>query len=306
MTQALEKSVYRWTEIWFKYPSDAVRFGQMLERRNSTIVASVTNRIVFTNASGADIRRTLAGGRWEGRHILGKNVDMVDKAAEDNMFAMVGNLVQDKIAEAQDFMENPMGTPAKAALAIGGGVGIALAVAYFWSKNAAASAPVTPPPPGGSTLTPTSLLQNPGATPGKQVFAATVGNSGQTIAMTVGDTLTIVLPNTPNSGWDWLSPYAGQASGVNSPYPGLNRTNPTPGAYTVTTDANGNMMESDNYQAASATTPVGGTVQMLYQLLPVGSKGVNPDANGRPQSFVDSSGNAVTPRATFFLNYSVQ
>jgi len=218
-------------------------------------------------------------------------------AGENPMFETVGNLVRDTVSGVQDFAENPMGTPEKAAIAIGGGVAIAAAIAYFWMKNANA-APAGPP----SVLTGTSLLQNPGAAPGSRVYAATVANTGQTVAMAVGDTLNVVLPNTANSGFDWLSPYAGTASGVNSPYPGLNRTNPTPGAYIMGTDSSGNITETDSYKAASTNS---GTVQMLYLLLPVGSKGVNPDANGRPQSFVDANGNPITPSATFTLNYTI-
>lgn len=421
---AFEKSVLRWTEVWFQYPADAQKFAQKIERINSTIIADANNRIAMTNASGRDIRKVLASTKWEGRHILGSNVDRFDKAAENprpikyrykgwhvaifhsggqwhgwaakggqsivrtadsehqaastieqaivaqnrfepsaanplnvnrhysrhrqlqrdltryyencihshsshrfqcssqkdycarvawtialrkypdykhategTMFESVGNLVSNTVSEVQDFMENPMSTPEKAAIAIGGGVALALGVAYFFMKNANA-APSTPP----NVLSPNNLLQNPGASPGSRVFAATTAASGQTVNMAVGDTLAIVLPNTANSGYDWLSPFAGAASGVNSPYPGLNRTNPTSGAYIMGTDSAGNITETDNYTAASTNN---GTVQMVYLLLPVGSKGTNLDANGKPQSFVDANGNPVTPQATFYLNYTI-
>jgi proteasome lid subunit RPN8/RPN11 len=80
---AEEKSVYRWTEVWWQYPADATKFAAQLEKLHSTIVAAAFNRIARTNASGSDIKKVIGKHKWEGKYILDpKTVEKVDLAAE--------------------------------------------------------------------------------------------------------------------------------------------------------------------------------------------------------------------------------
>jgi hypothetical protein len=80
---AEEKSVGRWTEVWFEDPAEAAAYAPLLEKVNSTIVADAQNRIVTTNASGSDIRRVLTKMRPKGEVTLYPNVDKAPLAAEN-------------------------------------------------------------------------------------------------------------------------------------------------------------------------------------------------------------------------------
>jgi RadC-like JAB domain-containing protein len=80
-----EKGALRWTEVWFEFPTDAMKFATWAEKINSTIVASATNRIVRTNAAPGDIEKVLKKHRWRGRHIL----DAETMAAEAREMAPV-------------------------------------------------------------------------------------------------------------------------------------------------------------------------------------------------------------------------
>ena len=84
--EAAEKSVYRWTEIWWQYPKDATRFADYLEKGHSTIVAMAFNRIVRTNASPGDVRKVIGKHRWEGKYILDPKT--LDVAADGDPSAM--------------------------------------------------------------------------------------------------------------------------------------------------------------------------------------------------------------------------
>lgn len=98
-TEAAEKSVYRWTEIWWQYPSDASKMATLLEKGHSTIVAMAFNRIVRTNASPGDVRKVIGKHRWEGKYILDPKT--LDVAAEGDPSAMSG------VAEPVEVIHEP-------------------------------------------------------------------------------------------------------------------------------------------------------------------------------------------------------
>jgi RadC-like JAB domain-containing protein len=74
--EGASERVYRWTEVWWHYPTEAEKFAKFLDRGNT--IAMAFNRIVRTNASGPTIRKVIAKHKWEGEHTLRANVDKQD------------------------------------------------------------------------------------------------------------------------------------------------------------------------------------------------------------------------------------
>jgi proteasome lid subunit RPN8/RPN11 len=77
-----DRPALRWAEVWWKDPSDAERFAKLLEKINGEVVATADNRIVTTNATAADIAKTIRKHRWKDRHSLTSSMQRYDKAAE--------------------------------------------------------------------------------------------------------------------------------------------------------------------------------------------------------------------------------
>jgi hypothetical protein len=101
VSRAEDKGALRWTEIWWQFAPDATKFADALEKINSTIVASATNRIVRTNATAADISKTIKKHRWSGNHILNQS-SMVVGASEGDSSAMGAAEMAPVISEASE------------------------------------------------------------------------------------------------------------------------------------------------------------------------------------------------------------
>jgi hypothetical protein len=77
-----DRAALRWTEVSFDKREDAAKFARLLERVNSTIVASHQGLVVTTNATGKDIDKVLKKHAWKEGHRVDPSAQRTDLAAE--------------------------------------------------------------------------------------------------------------------------------------------------------------------------------------------------------------------------------